>query len=809
MATCGLRIDRAGAVGAGVCAAACGAGPWWLAVPAAAVLLLYLPGRSVLRHLGVLLSPAERTWWAIALSMVLMPVGLSWLWHVTNDRWAVLGGVAGVNVLLAAWPRRRQELAAAEAMFARRWVRWAFAGVAAWTVLCVFGAFWIPRAGGRVATQAAHDFVKHHAVLFSLERQPLPLHNVFCAVEAEGPYYYYEHHYLLAAGLRKLAADAISIPAGFGLTSGVLAGTFVALVYLIARRLSGSDRAGLLAAACVSVVGGWDAIPNVIRVLGGGSMVVTLDAWCPVLWRVHNFATQFLWCPQHVAAVLGLLTACLLLGAAPRARWWLIVAPLIAASIFGSSVYLAITIFAAAGVYAAWQVLRAYRPRPKGDGGPDGVNCGLRALLCEAPTQGEADVADFRVPVRHRDCGFPDDGDTAGDPPPGRPASQEAHGRASRPWHEGFFPIGNHPVPPPPRLPSRRVGTAKPGHPPTPTSPSPCSSPAWSTGPERAWRLARALLIIAAIGAALMATQAWGYYRMSQRYEEGLTTSWPRFDYALVGRLLPPGPAANFLDVPWIVLLDFGLPAVALVMVGRRVWASALRDEGARLLLLAAAVGLVAMFTVRSNVNRIDYGFRVSIMPTMVFAALCAGFLVRDDGVRRFARRLRWPVLAGGVLLGLPVGLYEMPATAGRTLLRAGPYQAEAGAIRWLRDRSPYDAVVQADPRRVSLAQLVDRQMGVVDPDNPHVRVFMPADPTRMGQALADVEEAFRADTAERAWRLLRRWEITHVLVGPAEHERFGKLKHLVEECWFTVRYMDGDAAVYALGGSKTPGGAP
>ena len=401
------------------------------------------------------------------------------------------------------------------------------------------------------------------------------------------------------------------------------------LVYGLAFEFLGRAGPALLAVACVSVVGGWDVIPDALRWLTGGSLVVTLDAWCPTPWRMHNFTTQYLWCAQHVSAVVALLLAVRWLQRARGSRAWLIVAPALGAFIFGTSVYLAITIFAAAGMYVLGR---------------------LWALRREVGQRGR-------------------------------------------------FVVG--------------VG------------------------------------VIALLGLVLMLPQAWHYHIMNGRFPGGLTTAWERFPYAALGRLLPPGPWANWLDVPWLLLTEIGLGALALLLVTRAWWRGVWREPGGRLLVWAAALGPAAMYTVHSDINPIDYGFRVSTLPTMVLTALAAGALLVPALCRLRSQRVVAVVVIGGVLLGLPVGLWEAPLAAVRSFVLSNPQAADAEALRAIRTQTPVDAVVQGDPSeaRLNLLQLAHRQLGVLDPDNPHVVVFRPPDIVRCAR---------RMRTSRPSWGAIR-----------------------------------------------------
>ena len=316
----------------------------------------------------------------------------------------------------------------------------------------------------------------------------------------------------------------------------------------------------------------------------------------------------------------------------------------------------------------------------------------------------------------------------------------------------------------------------------------------------RRGRLLLGVCVMALLGLALMGPQAWGYEQMAHRIPGGLTMQWPRFEYAFFGRLVQPGPLANFLDAPWILLIDFGMLLVACLLVSRMFWRSVWRDEGLRMLLLAGILGVLSVFTIRSNHSPFDYSFRIAVMPAQVVGAICAGALLRPAFVRGWLGRHVGDVIIVGALVGLPVGLYEAPMMAVRTLWMSSPAESDRGALRYLRDQTPQRAVIQGDPvMRGGLPQLTDRQIGVMDPEDSHVRVFYPKDMAAMKRRENQVKEAFRSDLSASAFERLRDADITYVLVGTVEQMLYGSLRQFDNEGWFERVYRDSQARVYRL----------
>lgn len=138
--------------------------------------------------------------------------------------------------------------------------------------------------------------------------------------------------------------------------------------------------------------------------------------------------------------------------------------------------------------------------------------------------------------------------------------------------------------------------------------------------------------------------------------------------------------------------------------------------------------------------------------------------------------------------------------TAVRSVWESRRLRDEAEAMHYLRTAVPADAVVQGDPqRRLDLAALTEHQIGVLDPDSPHVVVFTPRDPARMRRAYIEVLEAFSTSSAATAYSKLDTWGVDYVLVGSVEKTHFGAGPQFEDGSRFEKMYNDDAAAVYRL----------
>jgi hypothetical protein len=671
----------------------------WAAVSAAAgiVLLLYAPGRLLADILRVRLCAgmAGRVLLAAALSLGTVPFALDLLWRTTHRGWVILLIWWAVLCVLVVLRGRRgpTEGRACDRLFEGRAVRVLAVLVGVWLTVCIVGAYWPAERAGYPIAAIPHDYVKHQAVLMVLGKWGLPLGNPFCAELAHEAYYYYHYFYLLPATVRLWTGNAVGIAAAFALFTAAVALVCVGLVYWLARRLTGSEGPAAFAALCASLIGGLDVIPLALK----RQFVVTLDSWADQAFRLHNVYTNYLWCPQHVLGLAVLLLAVALLSAAPRARWWLALGPVLMATLTGATAYLALAALVALAVYALYDVLAS----------------------------------------------------------PGRDVSR--------------------------------------------------------------WRALGGWVVIGVLGLVLMSPQVHGYVQMSERFGDGLSTEWPANSWALIGRLLPPGPLANLLDLPWRLLLEMGVGFVACVLVGRAWYGRLWRDSGLRLLLTCAVVGVVLMAVFRSGVHRHDYGFKVGLFAGQALAAILCGGMMTRAAHARWWNPLGWRLrkdyrgwrraLAGGLLattalLGLPVGLYEAPVSAVRRFVMNDPtWMAEREGYRYLRDELPADAVVQTitGTQRAVLVQMAEREWGVLDPHNSDVGVFRPPDMEALDAVLEDVVRAGQTASSREAYELLRgRW-VSHVFVGLAEREHWALLDKFDDARYFNPVFRHGPVTIFAL----------
>jgi len=362
------------AIAAVACAAGALTGVPFLAIPATYALLCYLPGRLVVEccGLGADWDRAGRGVLSLAISLAVSPVVLNPLWHFSNLPMVLVGGfagaVVGVCVLCVAVlrstpsgteagryedrrqesaPTRSSEISNLKSQISNRlhetWRSWLVAKLilAVLLVGCV-GTYFPTDLGGGPTPSLVHDYIKHHAVLLEMQRHALPLGNPFFATSGDAVDYYH-FFYLIPATLRAVV-PGVPIALAFGLQSLLVAVAIAAMAYVLAKRIHGGEGPAILAAMLATIVGGLDIIPLLIKHMSA----ITLDAWADTLVRIHALLTQMVWTPQNVSGVLIVLVAVYLLSR--RGVWWrgwLLLGPVLGASLIGSTIWVAAAVLPA------------------------------------------------------------------------------------------------------------------------------------------------------------------------------------------------------------------------------------------------------------------------------------------------------------------------------------------------------------------------------------------------------------------------------------------------------------------------------
>jgi len=300
---------------------------------------------------------AGRTILHVALSLAVVPVVLNPVWHATNDPLILLGVVWALLTAGYGLSTRRLSSAPLEcAESSRRCFESAsskliFLCAAVLIAVAVIGPYWPTELNGYPTPSLLHDFIKHDAVLFSLEQRPLPLGNPFFADGADGPVYYYHFFYLIPATLRAWSGG-LSIELAFGLQSALLGVTLAGLFYLIVKRFTGSDAPATLAVLLATATGGLDVVPLALLRMP----VVSVDAWADHAVRIHSLLTQMVWSPQNMQGVLIALVGVYLLSFKLRGVVWMWLGPLLAAGLIGASVWVSTGIFSALCIYAVFDI---------------------------------------------------------------------------------------------------------------------------------------------------------------------------------------------------------------------------------------------------------------------------------------------------------------------------------------------------------------------------------------------------------------------------------------------------------------------
>lgn len=325
---------------------ACATIPYWpIATLAGFLLIAYLPGRLLLRRLGI-----EQHWdqpgilvFSIAVSLATMPFLLNPAWHITHDRFIMLAYVTLINtvlILLRPVSGGEPETPFFEHKRTKMLAVVIVGVVATGTII----PYWPTELFGYPIPCAIHDHIKHHAMLHSMEQRHLPIGNLFYAPGADIPVHYYHFFYLIPATVRLFTAHAhaLDLELAYGIGSALVGISFVGVTYAFTKRFTGAESNATLAAVLVSLVGGLDIIPLINHMIELGAFVIIQDAWAAQHYRLHTFLNQMIWAPQNLIGTLVVLLGMYMLSARGAWRGWFIIGPIWGAALVGSSIWVAI-----------------------------------------------------------------------------------------------------------------------------------------------------------------------------------------------------------------------------------------------------------------------------------------------------------------------------------------------------------------------------------------------------------------------------------------------------------------------------------
>ncbi len=305
---------------------------WAPALMGALPLALYFPGRALAIHLasdrrGAALRHATL---ACGLSLAITPVALRLAGLLFPFGKAMVLGVLGGFTLILILASLRRPLR----QVPRSAVRPAGWGVAAFlflTAALLVPTLWIgPQPGGGETRTKGWDLHNHQSVSEAIVYGGLPPTNPF--IKSSSPFYYHTYFHLLDAGVQALCgarAPAYLITALLTVAAALL---FLMVFHLALADLTGRSRPALLALLPVSLAGGYDLLPTLVRIFQSGEIAawneMVARRWNVDAWISHqkifipSLFAQFYWAPHAVSAAAVFLLALYFLendGAGSRA----------------------------------------------------------------------------------------------------------------------------------------------------------------------------------------------------------------------------------------------------------------------------------------------------------------------------------------------------------------------------------------------------------------------------------------------------------------------------------------------------------
>ena len=286
-----------------------------------AVLGLLLPGYGLLLCLGTpaRLGSLPDILDCVAASLAVTPLALRLAGEILPfDRLHVLGVLAGTTSGLLVLGALRPRLALAPP---RRTTPPAVFAIVIATLLLLAPTLTIgPTPDGGESRVKGWDLNNHLAIAESIATRGLPPKNPFLA--SDSPFYYHTFLHILLGAVLVLSGNGAHSYLLISLFTLLLAVVFLFTFYRTVTEFTGDDRVALFSLPLVSLVGGFDLVPMVVKAVverdGIDSPVGfflrhwNVDGWVSNRGMlVPSFFASFYWVPHAVAAVVVFLLALL------------------------------------------------------------------------------------------------------------------------------------------------------------------------------------------------------------------------------------------------------------------------------------------------------------------------------------------------------------------------------------------------------------------------------------------------------------------------------------------------------------------
>ncbi len=166
-------------------------------------------------------------------------------------------------------------------------------------------------------------------------------------------------------------------------------------------------------------------------------------------------------------------------------------------------------------------------------------------------------------------------------------------------------------------------------------------------------------------------------------------------------------------------------------------------------------------------------------------------------------RKTRFEAATAGILFFLLVGFLLtslLPSIVAGVYPGSSPTPNEREAMHWLRTQTPEQSLLMASPKAGFLLNHEARRAYVADEN--YLLVNNP------DGILADIDEAYMTPRTVAVVERLERYGVTHVLLGPAEHERYPLLGAVIKDkTCFPIVYQDPKVLILRLNCTLKSGG--
>ncbi len=261
-----------------------------------------------------------------------------------------------------------------------------------------------------------------------------------------------------------------------------------------------------------------------------------------------------------------------------------------------------------------------------------------------------------------------------------------------------------------------------------------------------------------------------------------------RYGFGILAGSLPTTVRLASFGEFTLLGMVYAVGVVPLMLGSASLYRSSFEQRSRRVFFLAA-LGLVALLTGFAQLLPLRTALILLSIVFVLLAAPALSVLAAYWRKSRFTRLQPWGV---ALLIAFFVLTSVLPAIVAGVYPGSSPTQSELDAMAWLRNSTPAGSVVLAAPKSGFLLDELAHRPSIADEN-----YLLISNPDAI---LGDLDQAYTTPSTVAATEVLARYNVSYILVGPAENARYQEFGAVLQDrTCFPIAYRNPQTLVLSV----------